>query len=88
MPTLGIRLQPHLEDTKVDLDSISVVRPPECPPWLLQQPNMLTDQRKTIEEACPLSVMIMNLAVVRINNDASICTPELLEIEAIAIEYI
>ena len=97
IPTLGIRLQPHLEDMEVELDAISVVRPPECPPWLLQQPNILfnlsdigketpvplsfracclsyfvdfrgtgrcilTDQRKTRGQLCPLSVMIMNLA--------------------------
>ena len=95
IPPLGIRLQPHLEDMEVELDAISVVRPPECPPWLLQQPNILfnlsdlrkgdtlssraccwsyfvdfrgtgrcilTDQRKTREQLCPLSVMIMNLA--------------------------
>ena len=41
IPTLGIRFQPHLEDMEVELDAISVVRPPECPPWLLQQPNIL-----------------------------------------------
>ena len=41
IPPLGIRLQPHLEDMEVELDAISVVRSPECPPWLLQQPNIL-----------------------------------------------
>ena len=64
MPTLGIRLQPHLEDTKVDLDSISVVRPPECPPWLLQQPNMLfnlSDLRKG--DTCPLVFQNMLLDI-------------------------
>ena len=55
IPTLGIRLQPHLEDMEVELDAISVVRPPEF--------------------SC------------RINDEASICTAELLAIEA-AIEYI
>ena len=100
IPTLGIRLQPHLEDMEVDVDAISVVRPLECPPWLLQQPNILfnlSDLRKgdtcplvfqsmllelfcrfpkhrkvytngSKEDKrtvlCPLSVMIMNLAVV------------------------
>ena len=34
IPPLGIRLQPHLEDMEVEHDAISVVRPPECPPWL------------------------------------------------------
>ena len=50
IPTLGIRLQPHLEAMEVNLDAISVVRPPPyCPPWLLQQPNILfnlSDLRK------------------------------------------
>ena len=41
IPPLGIRLQPHLEDMEVELDAISIVRSPECPPWLLQQPNIL-----------------------------------------------
>ena len=53
IPTLGIRLQPHLEDMEVELDAISVVRPPECPPWLLQQPNILfnlSDLRKGYTE--------------------------------------
>ena len=53
--TSGIRLQPHLEDMKVELDAFSVVRPPACPPWLLQQPNILfnlSDLRKG--DTCPL----------------------------------
>ena len=29
IPTLGIRLQPHLEDIEVDVDAISVVQLPE-----------------------------------------------------------
>ena len=55
IPTLSIRLRPHLEDMEVELDAISVVRPPECPPWLLQQPNILfnlSDLRKG--DTCPL----------------------------------
>ena len=28
IPTLGIRLQPYLDDIVVDLDAISIVRPP------------------------------------------------------------
>ena len=62
IPTLGIRLQPHLEDMEVDLDAISVVRPPECPPWLLQQPNILfnlSDLRKG--DTCPLVFQSMLL---------------------------
>ena len=49
IPTLGIRLQPHLEDIEVELDAISVVRSPKCPPWLFQQPSILfnlSDLRK------------------------------------------
>ena len=59
IPTLVIRLHPHLEDMEVELDAISVVRPPECPPWLLQQPNILfnlSDLRKG--ETCPLVFQI------------------------------
>ena len=121
IPTLGIRLQPHLEDMKVNLDAISVVRPPECPPWLLQQPSILfnlSDLRKG--DTCPLVFQSMLLELscrfprhrkvytdrskedkrtamsfvcddhefsCRINDDALICTAELLAIEA-AIEYI
>ena len=121
IPTLGIRLQPHLEDMEVDLDAISVVRPPECPPWLLQQPNILfnlSDLRKG--DTCPLVFQRMLLELFcrfsrhrkvytdrskedkrtamsyvcddhefscRISNEVSICTTELLAIEA-AIEYI
>ena len=121
IPTLGIRLQPHLEDMEVELDAISVVRPPECPPWLLQQPNILfnlSDLRKG--DTCPLVFQSMLLELFcrfprhrkvytdgskedkrtamsfvcddhefscRINDEASICTAELLAIEA-AIEYI
>ena len=62
IPTLGIRLQPHLEDMEVALDAISVVRPPECPPWLLQQPNILfnlSDLRKG--DTCPLVFQSMLL---------------------------
>ena len=83
--TLGIILQPHLEDMEV-----------ECPSWLIQQPNIpfnlsdlrrvdtcplvfqsmlfeffrgtgrciLTDQRMTWGQVCPLSMIIMKLAVV------------------------
>ena len=60
--TLGIRLQPHLEDMEVELDAISVVRPPECPPWLLQRPNILfnlSDLRKG--DTCPLIFQSMLL---------------------------
>ena len=121
IPTLGIRLQPHLEDMKVNLDAISVVRPPECPSWLLQQPSKLfnlSDLRKG--DTCPLVFQSMLLELscrfprhrkvytdrskedkrtamsfvcddhefsCRINDEASICTEELLAIEA-AIEYI
>ena len=121
IPTLGIRLQPHLEDMEVELDAISVVRPPECPPWLLQQPNILfnfSDLRKG--DTCPLVFQSMLLELFcrfpkhrkvytdgskedkrtamsfvcddhefscRINDEASICTAELLAIDA-AIEYI
>ena len=121
IPTLSIRLQPHLEDMEVELDAISVVRPPECPPWLLQQPNILfnlSDLRKG--DTCPLVFQSMLLELFcrfprhrkvytdgskedkrtavsfvcddhefscRINDEASICTAELLAIEA-AIEYI
>ena len=120
-PPLGIRLQPHLEDMEVELDAISVVRSPECPPWLLQQPNILfnlSDLRKG--DTCPLVFQSMLLELFcrfprhrkvytdgskedkrtamsfvcddhefscRINDEASICTAELLAIEA-AIEYI
>ena len=62
IPTLGIILQPHLEDMEVDLDAISVVRPPECPLWLLQQPNILfnlSDLRKG--DTCPLVFQSMLL---------------------------
>ena len=118
---LGIRRQPHLEDMEVELDTISVVRSPECPPWLLQQPNILfnlSDLRKG--DTCPLVFQSMLLELFcrfprhrkvytdgpkedkrtdmsfvcddhefscRINDEASICTAELLAIEA-AIEYI
>ena len=121
IPHLGIRLQPHLEDMEVELDAISVVRSPECPPWLLQQPNILftfSDLRKG--DTCPLVFQSMLLELFcrfprhrkvytdgskddkrtamsfvcddhefscRINDEASICTAELLAIEA-AIEYI
>ena len=114
-------LQPHLENMEVELDAISVVRPPECPPWLLQQPNILfnlSDLRKG--DTCPLVFQSMLLELFcrfprhrkvytdgskedkrtamsfvcddhefscRINDEASICTAELLAIEA-AIEYI
>ena len=55
IPTLSIRLQPHLEDIEVDLDAISVVRPPECPPWLLQQPNILFNLSGLKKgDSCPL----------------------------------
>ena len=63
--TLGIRLQPHLEDMEVDLEAISVVRPPECPRWLLQQPSILfilfnlLDLRKG--DTCPLVFQSMLL---------------------------
>ena len=36
IPTLGIRLKPHLQDMEVDPEAVSVVRPSECPPWLLR----------------------------------------------------
>ena len=121
IPTLGIGLQPHLEDMEVDLDAISVVRPPECPPWLFEQPNIffhLADLRK--EDTRPLVFRSMWLELFcgfprqrkvytdgskenkrttmsfvcddyefscRINDEASICTAELLAIEA-AIQYI
>ena len=120
IPPLGMRLQPHLEDMAVKLDAISVVRPPECPPWLLQQPNILfnlSDLRKG--DTCPLVFQSMLLELFcrfpkhrkvytegskedkrtamsfvcdhefscRMNDEASICTAELLAIEA-AIEYI
>ena len=56
IPTLGIRLKLPLEDMEVDLDAISVVRPPECPPWLLQQPNVFsTSQISGRETPVPLS---------------------------------
>ena len=116
IPPLGIRLQPHLEDMEVELDAISVVRSPECPPWLLQHPNILfnlSDLRK--EDTCPLVFQSMLLELFcrfprhrkvytdgskedkrtamsfvcddhefscRINDEASICTAELLAIEA------
>ena len=106
---------------EVELDVISVVLPPECPPWLLQQPNILfnlLDLRKG--DTCPLVFQSMLLELFcrfprhrkvytdgskedkrtamsfvyddhefscRINDEASICTAELLAIEA-AIEYI
>ena len=121
IPPLGIRLQPHLEDMEVELDAISVVRSPECTPWLLQQPNILfnlSDLRKG--DTCPLVFQSMLRELFcrfprhrkvytdgskedkrtamsfvcddhkfscRINDEASICTAELLAIEA-AIEYI
>ena len=47
---------------EVELDAISVVRPPECPPWLLQQPNILfnlSDLRKG--DTCPLVFQSMLL---------------------------
>ena len=62
IPTLGKKPQPHLEDMQVDLDAISVVRPPECPPWLLQQPNILfslSDFKKG--DTCPLVFQSMLL---------------------------
>ena len=62
IPTLNIRLQPHLEDMEVDLDAISVVHPPECAPWLLQQPNILfnlSDLKKG--DTCPLVFQSMLL---------------------------
>ena len=46
----------------MELDAISVVRPPECPPWLLQQPNILfnlSDLRKG--DTCPLVFQSMLL---------------------------
>ena len=106
---------------EVELDAISVVRSPECPPWLLQQPNILfnlSDLRK--RDTCPLVFQSMLLELFcrfprhrkvytdgskedkriamalvcddhefscRINDEAFICTAELLAIEA-AIEYI
>ena len=118
IPTLGVRLQPHLEDMEVKLDAISVVRPPECPPWLLQQPNILfnlSDLRRG--DTCPLVFQSMLLELFcrfprhrkvytdeskedkrtamafdcddhqfscRINDEASICTAELLAIGIIA----
>ena len=47
---------------EVDLDAISVVRPPECPSWFLQQPNLffnLSDLRKG--DTCPLVFQSMFL---------------------------
>ena len=52
-------------DLEVDLDAISVVRPPECPPWLLQQPNIffsLSDLRKG--DTYPLVFQSMFLGVI------------------------
>ena len=46
----------------MDLDAISVVRPPECPPWLLQQHNILfnlSDLKKG--DICPLVFQSMLL---------------------------
>ena len=106
---------------EVELDAISVVRSPECPPWLLQQPNILfnlSDLRKG--DTCPLIFQRMLQELFsrfsrhrkvytygtkedkrtaisfvyddhefscRINDEASICTAELLAIEA-AVDYI
>ena len=64
IPTLGIRLQPHLENMEVEIDAISVVRPTECPPWLLQQPNIifnLPDLRKG--DTCLLVFLSMLLEI-------------------------
>ena len=64
IPILGIRLQPHLEDMEVDLDAISIVRPPECPPWLLQQPNILfnlSDFRKGDTRPLVFQSMLLEL---------------------------
>ena len=116
IPTLGITLQPHLEDMEVDLDAISVVRPPECPPWHLQQTDILFNLSDLREgDTCPLVFQSMLLELFsrfsrhrkvytdgskkdkrtemsfvcddhefscRINDEASICTAELLAIEA------
>ena len=106
---------------EVDPDAISIVHPPECPPWFLQQPYILfnlSDLRKG--DTCPLVFQSMLLELCRfprhrkvyytdgskvdkktamfficddnefschINDEASICTAELLAIKA-AIEYI
>ena len=93
IPTLGIRLQPHLEDMEVELDAThqnvhpgfsssliyfltSQITGKETPVPLSSRACclsyfvdfrgtgrcILTDQRKTRGQLCPLSVMIMNLA--------------------------
>ena len=106
---------------EVDLDAISVVRPPECPPWLLQKSNILfnlSDLRKGGTSPLVFQRMLLELFCrfprhrkvytdgskedkrtdisfvcddhefsCRINDEASICTAELLANEA-AIEYI
>ena len=118
---LGIRLPPHLENMEVELDSISVLSTPECPPWLLQEPQILLDLAQFKKgDTCP-EVFQSNLCEIvanyphhqhiftdgskednrtamafvcndheygrRITNEASICSAELLAIEA-AMEYI
>ena len=47
---------------EVDLDAISIVSPPECPSWFLQQPKLLfnlSDLRKG--DPCPLVFQSMLL---------------------------
>ena len=61
MPTLGIRLQSHLKDMEMELDAISVVRPPQCPPPLLQHPNNFFKPLRSQEVASFFLSMLLEL---------------------------
>ena len=102
IPTLGIRLQPHLEDMEVDLDAISDLRKGDTCPLVFQSiQSMLlelfcrfprhrkvyTDRSKEDKRTAMSFVCDDHAFSCRINDEAWICTAELLAIEA-AVEYI
>ena len=50
IPSFGIRMEPKMKNTQVDLNLIAEYKVPETPPWTLEKPTVifdLTSQRKS-----------------------------------------
>ena len=43
IPSFGIRMEPKMENAKVDLDLIAEYKVPETPPWTLEKPKVIFD---------------------------------------------
>ena len=43
IPSFGIRKEPKMENTQIDLDLIAEYKVPETPPWTFEQPTVIFD---------------------------------------------